>query len=162
MKKVIFVFIILIGLGIAIVSFGTNIPTTEVKIYFTDAQVLKLIPVRTQIPKLTSEQQAKIVIKELIKGHDDNLKIKRTIPDIDGCMSVTVKNNIAYVDIKQSMIENHSDGRDIELLTVYSIVNSLINIEGISNVRFTINGKSQKDFMGYLDMRETFIPDYMI
>jgi len=30
------------------------------------------------------------------------------------------------------------------------------------NVRFTIDGKRQKDFKGYIDMRETFIPDYFI
>lgn len=162
MKRIIFIFIILAGLGLTAVSFGTNIPQTEVKLYFTDSQVLKLIPIRTSIPALSSEEQAKIVIRELIKGQDDNLKIKRTIPAVRGCMSVSLKGNIAYVDIKKSMIKNHSEGRDIELLTVYSVVNSLTSIKGITNVRFTVDGSEQKDFMGYIDMRETFIPDYMI
>ena len=111
---------------------------------------------------LTPEEQAKLVIKALIEGDDDNLKIRRTIPDIRGCMSVKVKGEIAYVDIKRKMIENHSEGRDIELLTVYSIVNSLASVKGITNVRFTIEGEVSEDFMGYLDMRETFIPDYTV
>ena len=77
-------------------------------------------------------------------------------------MTVSVKDDIAYVDIKDSMIQNHEDGRDLELLTVYSVVDSLLSIKGITNVRFTVNGHKQKDFMGYLDMRETFIPDYTV
>ena len=48
------------------------------------------------------------------------------------------------------------------MLMVYSIVNSLTEIDGIVNVRFTIDGRVQKDFVGYLDMRETFIPDYFV
>lgn len=162
MKRTIFILIIIAAFGITALSFGTSIPQTEVRLYFTDAQILKLLPVRVQIPELSPEEQAKTVIKALIEGDDDNLKIRRTIPHIRGCMSVKVKGEIAYVDIKKSMVENHSEGRDIELLTVYSIVNSLTSIKGITNVRFTVNDHLSKDFMGYLDMRETFIPDYTV
>ena len=47
-------------------------------------------------------------------------------------------------------------------MMVYSIVNSLTNIDGIVNVRFTVDGERQKDFLGFVDMRETFIPDYCV
>ncbi len=164
MKRIIFIFVLLAAVcTFAVSSFGTSgIQMTSVKLYFTDAQILKLLPTRVQIPKFNTEEQAKYVLKLLIKGDDDNLKIKRTIPNIKGCMSVYVKDGIAYVDIKNSAVKNHAEGRDIELLTVYSVVDSLTSVEGIHNVRFTVNGKKQKDFMGYLDMRETFIPDYTV
>lgn len=163
MKKIIFVFMLLSVFCAVTVSFGKNvITTTEVRLYYTDSQILKLIPIRVQIPAQSPEEQAKTVLKMLIDGNDENLKIKRTIPKIPGGMSVYVKDEIAYVDIKKSILDKHTDGRDIELLTVYSIVNSLASIKGINNVRFTIDGKIQRNFMGYLDMRETFIPDYMI
>lgn len=162
MKRIIFIFIIIAGLGLTAVSFGTSIPQKQIKLYYTDAQVLKLIPIRTTIPALSTKDQAKLVVKKLIDGDDENLKIKRTIPKIQGCMTVEVNGTTAYVDIKPEMVLSHSEGRDIELLTVYSIVNSLTGIEGINTVKFTIDGKIQKDFIGYIDMRETFIPDYMI
>lgn len=163
MKRIIFVFILLAAFCAVTVSFGKNtVQTTEVRLYYTDTQILKLIPVRTQIQMLDAEGQAEIILKMLIEGQDENLKIKRTIPKIQGGMSVYVKDGIAYVDIKKGMIEKHADGRDIELLTVYSIVNSLASIKGVNNVRFTVCGKKQKNFMGYLDMRETFIPDYTV
>lgn len=161
-KKYTFIGILLISMLCIVYSFGTNTSQVGVILYFTDAQVMKLIPIKTTIPKTTPNTEAKTVLNELIKGRDDNLSIYRTIPNIKRGMTVKVKGQIAYVNIKSEVIEKHINGRDIELLTVYSIVNSLASIEGINNVRFTIDGKKQKDFMGYIDMRETFIPDYMI
>lgn len=161
MKRIILLFVIFSAMLIMTVSFGREAPpVTEVKLYFTDMEIFSLIPRTVQIPKTDTEGQAKLVIRKLIEGDDENLKIRRTIPKIPNCMSVSVEDGIAYVDIKRSMIQNHADGRDVEILTVYSIVNSLMSIDGINNVRFTICGKVKKDFMGYIDMRETFIPDY--
>lgn len=137
-------------------------PMTAVTLYFVDAQMLRLLPVKTYIKDAKPQKKAEIVIRELIRGRDDNKKIRRLIPNIKNCMSVKVEDGIAYVNIKKKMAENHPDGRDLEVLTVYSIVNSLASIDGIVNVRFTIDGKVQKDFKGFVDMRETFIPDYFV
>ena len=43
-----------------------------------------------------------------------------------------------------------------------TIVNSLTSIDGIVKVKFTIDGKPQKNFKGFIDMREAFIPDYYV
>ena len=67
-----------------------------------------------------------------------------------------------YVVRKQEIADMNPVGRECELTTVYRSVNSLTGLDGIVNVRFTIDGKRQKDFKGYIDMRETFIPDYFI
>ena len=48
------------------------------------------------------------------------------------------------------------------MLIVYQIVNSLTSIDGIDNVRFTVDGKVKKEYAGFIDMRETFIPDYFV
>ncbi|MDD6484720.1 MAG: GerMN domain-containing protein [Clostridiales bacterium] len=162
MKRFVFVGILVIGMLCVFTSLGTSVSQTGVTLYFTDAQVMKLIPVRMAIPETTAELQAKIVIGELIKGRDENMSIRRTIPKVRNGITVRVENEIAYVNIKKEIQKQHREGRDLELLTVYSIVNSLTSIDGITCVRFTIDGKQQKDFMGYIDMRETFIPDYMI
>ena len=52
--------------------------------------------------------------------------------------------------------------RDLEYLFVYQIVNSLTSIEGIDAVNFKIDGKIQKKFKGFVDMREVFVPDYFM
>lgn len=161
-KHIAFALILAAALGIVVIARGVKAQTEEVKLYFVDAEMLRLIPVSTTIPKSNTQKMAQCVVDELIEGRDDNPKIRRIIPKEKRCMTVKVKDRIAYVDIKKSMVEGHPDGRDLEMLTVYSVVNSLTGLDGIVNVRFTIDGQVQKDFKGYLDMRETFIPDYFV
>lgn len=162
LRHVLFFVILAAAFGIAVISKGIKTEVTEIKMYFVDAEMMRLIPVRTSIPEMSAERTAKRALELLIEGHDDNPKIRRIIPDKKNCMTVKVKNEIAIVDIKKEMLEERLEGRDIELLAVYSIVNTLTGIDGITNVKFTIEGKTQRDFMGYLDMRETFIPDYFV
>ncbi len=159
-----FTILIIAALTAAIVcsSCGRDKPMVEAKLYFVDVQMMRLLPLKVYIYDSTPQKEAKILLNELIRGRDDNPKIRRIIPDIKNCMSVKVEDKTAYVDIKKEMVENHPDGRDLEILTVYSIVNSLTSIKEIETVRFTIDGKRQKDFKGFVDMRETFIPDYYV
>ncbi len=162
MKRIISAVVIMLTISTLFLSCGSEKPMVGVKLYFVDAQMLRLIPLKVYIRDSTPQKEAKIVLDELIRGRDDNPKIRRLIPDIKNCMSVKTDGKMAYVNIKSKMAENHPDGRDLEILTIYSIVNSLTSIDGIDSVRFTIDGKRQKDFKGFIDMRETFIPDYYV
>lgn len=162
LRYIVFLAILAAGFCAAVAARDTNVQTIEMKIYFADSEMLRLIPLKENIPVTNAERMAKRVLERLIEGHDENPKIRRFIPNVKGCMSVKVKGHTACVDIKKEMIEGHPEGRDAELLTVYAIVNSLTGIDGIDTVRFTIEGEEKKDFMGHIDMRETFIPDYLV
>ncbi len=161
-KYIAFALILMVGFGAVIATHGMKTQMIETPLYFVDSEMMRLIGVKTSIPKMNTERTAQMVLDLLIAGRDENPKIRRIIPKIDDGMSVKVVDEIAYVDIKEEIVSAHPDGRDLEMLTVYSIVNSLTTIEGITNVRFTINGVVQKDFKGHIDMRETFIPDYLV
>jgi spore germination protein GerM len=162
LKKIIFLLILVLGFSTVFFSSNQRQVMVGVKLYFVDSEMLRLLPVEIYISDTTPQKKAQAVLDELIRGRDDNPKIRRTIPNIKNGMTVKVENNTAYVDISKKMVEAHPEGRELELLTIYSIVNSLTGIEGISTVRFTINHEIAKDFMGYVDMRETFIPDYFM
>lgn len=165
MRKIVVLIAVLITAAAVITSCEAvrkEKPMVEAKLYFVDAQMMRLLPLKVYIRDFTPQKEAKILLNELIRGRDDNPKIRRIIPNIKNCMSVRVEGKTAYVNIKKEMVENHPDGRDLEILTVYSIVNSLTSIKEIETVRFTIDGKRQKDFKGFVDMRETFIPDYYV
>lgn len=138
---------------------STDAQISSVDLYFVDREMMRLVPSECYFSNRNTEQAAKIVIRELIKGRDDNEKIKRMIPDIPKGMSVYVKDMIAYVDISHQMADQIEKSRLAENLIVYQIVNSLTSIKGIDNVRFTIGGEGRKDLAGFIDMRETFIHD---
>ena len=162
MRVILFVLVLVMSFSTVVVGCNDTMENVNVKIYFIDAGMMKLVSNNTSVIKSSPEHQAKCVLNELIKGKDENTKIRRLIPDMKRCMSVRVNGKTAYVNIKEKMISSHPDGRELERLTVYQIVNSLTSIEGIDNVKFTVNGRVQKNFMGFLDMRETFVPDYAI
>lgn len=132
------------------------------KIYYVDHTMLRLIPVNIDIQNTTTKGAAKEMINMLIEGKDRNSKILRVLPSEEKCMSVTVKDNIAIVDLKENFIKNKPTNRIHGLLAIYQIVNSLTSISGIDTVKFYIDGKEDKGFVQGLDMRETFIPDYYL
>ncbi len=161
-KHVVFFFILIMAVVSVFMVRGAKPEISEVKIYFVDAEMMRLIPVKTSIPQTNTRNMAQRILDELIEGRDDNPKIRRIIPKEKRCMTVRLVNDVAYVDLKKALVENHPAGRDLELLTVYSVVNSLTGLDGIRCVRFTVDGKKEKNFMGYLNMEETFVPDYFV
>ena len=156
MKKIVFFVLILTCAATIVFARGEDKPMEEVKLYIVDAEMMHLIPTEISIRKMNTQGEAREVVAALIRGFDENPKIRRLIPKIRGCMSVKVEGNTAHVNITKAMVKNHPDGRVLEQLTVYSIVNSLTSIRGIDNVQFTIDGKIRRDFMGYMDMRGAF------
>ena len=133
-----------------------------VELYFVDSELMMLIPSTFYLPDVSREKAAKKVVSELINGRDSNDKIMRIMPKIKGGITVKVKNDTAYVDLSNEFVQAHTDNPHKEILTVYSIVDSLTSIDGIKKVRFTIAGKEQAKFKGNIDMREVFFPDYTV
>lgn len=154
--------ILIAAISVSVYARGAKVNTVTARLYFVDAEMLRLIPVEMQFPETQPQRMAQRVLSELIKGRDDNPKIRRIIPNVKRGMTVKVRDGCAFVDIKSEIKENHPDGRDLEILTIYQIVNSLTEIDGIQTVRFTVDGEITRNFMGHIDMRETFVPDYFV
>lgn len=160
MRRFYFLYAIYMAVISAFMWTGSASPKEQIiDIYYVDSDMLRLVSVGTPCGG-SAQEQAERVIDILISGKDHNKKIKRMIPDIKGCIGVKVKGNTAYVDIRGE--ENFPDGRIAEELVVYQIVNSLTSVPGVVKVKFTFDGKTEKNFKGFIDMRETFIPDYYV
>jgi spore germination protein GerM len=64
------------------------------------------------------------------------------------------------LDFSRELQTNHSGGSAGELLTVYSIVNTLAeNIHGISRVQILVEGNEVETLAGHLDLREPLSPN---
>ena len=155
-------YIAVISLLLAMNVFADTKELSEPEVYFVDSDMFRLVSVDFPCTKESRQKQAEAVISELISGKDKNKKITRMIPKDEECLLVKIKDDTAYVDIKEESVDKFPDGRVSEVLTVYQIVNSLTSIDGVVKVKFTIGGKTKKEFKGFIDMRETFIPDYYV
>lgn len=166
MKNNIFSTIVCLVLaGFFIFNQGQAIPTYEedsgCKIYFVDRQLHRLVPTAVT-PEKTKEKTAEKIVAELISGRDRNESILRIIPYINGCISVEVKEDTAFVNLSGDLRNSINRNGETEKLFIYQIVNSLVSVDGIDYVRFTIDKKEEKDFLGFLDMREIFTANYNI
>lgn len=163
MKQII-MFILLLSTAVTSFFFGRadKPQLTDIPVYVVDAQLMRLIPVAEPVIEGDTEFMAQQVMRRLISGHDKNRKIRRIIPDSGACMSLKVRDKVANINIKTKYFKNCLTSRDIEKLCVYQIVNSITEVEGIEAVKFTIDGKSTKKLAGYLDMRDLFVPDYLM
>ncbi len=75
--------------------------------------------------------------------------------------SVEITDGIAYLNVPENFILKNSGTQEKEKNVVYSIVNSLCELDGVTNVQFLINGKKESGFSN-VDLSLLLSPDYSI
>jgi len=105
---------------------------------------------------------AKILVQELFKGPKKHHLA--TLPKGDFLRSLFVLDNgIAYVDLKNQFLDHYQGCTILEMLSVYSIVNTLtLNISKIDLVKILINGKETPTFAGHIDIQYPIKPNMLI
>lgn len=134
-----------------------------VDLYFAEPNTERLIKEERKIElygDLTS--QAKQVILGLIKGPDTNLT--GTIPPGTTLRNLSINHDgIAFVDFSPELTSRHPGGSSAELLTIYSIVNSLtLNFKGIKKVQILVEGKKVETIAGHIFAMMPFEADTKI
>ena len=96
------------------------------------------------------------IVRGLIRGPGQELA--PTIPQNTQLRALYItEDGTCYVDLSVAVRENHPGGVVTELLTVYSIVNSLIlNIAEIEAVKILIEGQESLTLSGHIDLQQPF------
>ena len=131
--------------------------TRMVKLYFSLAQGEYLVPQQRKIllPESDNEEnkEMKVVLEELIKG-PKNKDLFSTIPPETRIRALYIRDEIIYVDFSSSLKEKHPGGTTGELLTVYSIIDTLLdNFPSYSRVQIIVQGEPQTTLDGHIDIR---------
>ena len=159
MKKIILLFVMLITF---IVSIMTNVESeniiheavsvNEIKnlvVYFPRLPDIKFVPEEIKLDhNISDEEKIKLIINTLIKG-TDKANLIDVIPIGSKLNNVYVRGKTAFVDFSKEFVENHPGGSLGEYNTIYSIVNSITEINGIEQVVFLIDGKQQMVYKGH-------------
>ncbi len=124
--------------------YGTQ--ETSIVLYFADDMAEYLIPERRNVQIADSSTVEKAVVTELIGGPKESGHNK-TIPQETKLLSVETKNNVCFVNLSKDFVDKHSGGTAAELLTVYSIVNSLTELDTVDSVQFLIEGEKREEFI---------------
>ncbi|MCK4467217.1 MAG: GerMN domain-containing protein [Desulfobacterales bacterium] len=134
-----------------------------VHLYFADRENRFLIAEDRAV--LHSDEPAelgRIIIKELIAGPREGLM--QTIPAGTNLRAFYItQDGTAYVDLTREITEEHPGGVKSEILTIYSIVNTLIlNIPEINAVKILIGGGESPTLTGHIDLRLPFKADMLL
>ena len=118
---------------------------SSIKLYFSSADGTKLVEETRVVTHTTSTSMEKLIMEQLIDGPKLS-KCKATIPSATKLINISVMDGICYVSVDRSF--QNQDQEIKEEVVLYSIVNSLTEIPGITKVQLSINGDT-KGFCRY-------------
>ena len=131
----------------------------EVLLHFSDSEGEYLIGEKRKIlGKNEAEEEAKETIVELIKGPKG--KLIPTLPPRSRLLTLKISDaGVAKVNFNAALSRDHPGGSSAEMMTVYSIVNSLaLNFPRIKRVQILIDGKPIETITGHLSLRQSIPP----
>ncbi len=92
----------------------------------------------------------KQILEELIKGPSVDTHIK-TIPTETKIRNIKTEDKICYLDLSSEFIEKRDLNAEIDILCIYSIVNSLTELNTVNKVQFLIDGEKINNY-GNIDI----------
>lgn len=128
----------------------------EVNLYFSDSQAMYLVPEKRKISQIPSLARQAVI--KLIKGPESS-EFYPTIPEGTQVNEVYIADDIVYVDLSEEIFKNHPGGSSGELMTVYSIVNTLTEIPPIEGVQILVGGNEMNSLVGHIDISMPLLRD---
>ena len=131
----------------------------EVLLYFSDSEGEFLIGEKRGILKKNEvKEEAKETIFELIKGPKG--KLTPTLPPRTKLLTLQINDvGVAKANFNSVLSRDHPGGSTAEMMTVYSIVNSLaLNFPQIKRVQFLIDGRPIETIAGHISLKQPVSP----
>ena len=124
-----------------------------VKLYFANSEGTGLKMVERELVYSSNESLEKKVMEQLIAGPSPNEGYATISPDTK-INTIVVKNGICYVSLDSSLIDKPIDVSEETLL--YSIVNTLADLPGVSKVQISVNGETDRVLRSTLSLDEIY------
>lgn len=104
-------------------------------------------------------QQLREVVEELVKG-SKNGKVPTLAPETKVLEVFVDDRGTAFVDLSGDAATHHPGGSEDELMTVYSIVNSLTaNFPAVKRVQILIDDRPAATLAGHVNLGRPLFPD---
>jgi len=122
---------------------GTEINAYQevtLQLYFANADGTALVPVSRKVEYNTNISLEKLVMEQLIGGPEGN-EANPTINPATKVINVTVNDGTCYVNLDQTFLTQvYTVSSEV---TIYSIVNSLVELDNVNKVQILVNGESE-------------------
>ena len=162
MKKLSYLFVVLmlfISSG-CVNSVTKNIPSKNEKIeltlYFHDKDGLFLHKEK----RITERGRGKIellILDELFDGPENEKELTNSVLGDVEILSVKTENGKCTLDLSEEFLKYNTGGSAKETFAIYSIVNSLCELENIDQVKINIEGNEKAEFGGHFVLEDAFL-----
>ena len=131
---------------------------TTVRLYFSDLNGRYLVTAERTSSFSSAEEIPTYVMEQLIAGPTDSDQLP-TIPEGTELLGLTVENDgTCVVDLSSEFLYNRPDTGFLERMTVYSIVNSLTELEPIKSVQILVEGETVGQYLN-MDLDQELVRD---
>lgn len=118
--------------------------SSKMKLYFLDSKGKKLASETRTVYYNSNVPLEQVVLDEIIKGPQDTANCRAAVPNTLGCMSVTIQDEVCYVNFDENAVQAMAL-YDCEL-ALKSIVESIASVCGVNKVQFLVNGDTSVEF----------------
>lgn len=123
-----------------------------ITLYLPDAQRRYLVLRRQTVEAMDAAEKPQYVLQCLLRSEDS------CIPSGTRLLGVTVENGVCTVDLSSDFVNGMEKNFNCERLAVYSIVNTLAELEEITTVDFWIEG-APSERLNFMSMQAAFSAD---
>ena len=132
-------------------------PNIQMRLYFADAQERFLIEEQRTEPVDGDVSLPEYILRSLIAGPQSE-QLQPTIPEGTALLDVSVLDGTCFVYFSSEFWQNRPKQQLEERMTVFSVVNSLTQLEEINSVKIVAEGEPGERYL-YLDLSEPFVED---
>ena len=131
-------------------SSPSSYQTDTLTLYFANERGDRLVAQSADVRYSSNVSKDKLIVEKLMQGPESGAY--PTINPDATLLSVTTKDRICYVNFDSTFLTGAYD--ILPELTVYSIVNSLVEGTEARRVQITINGESNAEYMETVDLSQ--------
>lgn len=131
---------------------------TMISLYFVNPETNTLTPEARRIDaKQLLENPYKLMVELLIEK-PKNEKLISSIPEGTKVNNAVLKGDTVELDLSKEFIENQEEDIEKASLSIYSIVNTLTELNEVNSVKILIDGEENKSFNNIsLSLKDAFI-----
>lgn len=133
-----------------------NCEQVKVQLYFANETGDKLIAIKRSLGinmDISSISMERLVVEQLLKGPANNDSYPTVNPDTK-LLGITVKDGVCYLNFSSDILTPVNNVTSE--VTIYSIVNSLVEIGNINKVEISIDGKKEIKFRDKYELTTLF------
>ncbi len=130
---------------------------TDITLYFADYDVMYLHP-EVRSVEIQDGQLERTILEELFKGPKSN-DLQKTVYGSPKVLGVSTKDGVCTINLSSAFADNNTGGSARELFAVFSIVNSLCELDSIQRVKIDIEGNKDYPFGGHFTLIDPFEAD---